>query len=205
MRLLPHPLAPCSAFARDVFDQDNYNHIMPSFDFQQNYFQLFGLAERFQLDSTQLEQHYRTLQTQVHPDKFVHLPEAEQRLSMQWSTRVNEAYQTLREPVRRARYLLSLHGVDTQEETNTAMPADFLIQQMEWREAIEEAQQAADETTLTDLETRLQHETRELEQFLAAKIDDEHDYAAAAGAVRKLKFMEKLAEEVVSAFDSIEY
>lgn len=175
------------------------------FDFQKNYFQLFGLAERFQLDSSQLEQHYRTLQTQVHPDKFAHLSETEQRLSMQWSTRVNEAYQTLRDPVRRARYLLSLHGVDTQEETNTAMPADFLMQQMEWREAIEEAQQARDETALSGLETRLQHETRELEQQLAVKIDNEHDYAAAAGAVRKLKFMEKLTEEIASAFDSIDY
>jgi molecular chaperone HscB len=178
---------------------------MPSIDFQQNYFQLFGLGERFQLDNAQLEQHYRTLQTQVHPDKFAHLSESEQRVSMQWATRVNEAYQTLREPVRRARYLLSLHGVDTQEETNTAMPADFLMQQMEWREAIEEAQQARDEAALIELETRLQHETRELEQYLAAKIDTEHNYADAAEAVRKLKFMEKLAEEIVSAFDTIDY
>jgi molecular chaperone HscB len=178
---------------------------MPSIDFQQNYFHLFGIGERFQLDNAQLEQHYRTLQTQVHPDKFAHLSETEQRVSMQWATRVNEAYQTLREPVTRARYLLSLHGVDTQEETNTAMPAEFLMQQMEWREAIEEAQQARDETALTELETRLQHETRELEQYLAAKIDAEHNYADAAEAVRKLKFMEKLAEEIVSAFDAIDY
>jgi molecular chaperone HscB len=178
---------------------------MPSIDFQQNYFQLFGIGERFQLDNAQLEQHYRTLQTQVHPDKFAHLSETEQRVSMQWATRVNEAYQTLREPVTRARYLLSLHGVDTQEETNTAMPAEFLMQQMEWREAIEEAQQARDETALTGLETRLQHETRELEQYLAAKIDAEHNYADAAEAVRKLKFLEKLAEEIVSALDTIDY
>jgi molecular chaperone HscB len=178
---------------------------MPSFDFQQDFFQLFGLVERFQIDNTQLEQHYRTLQTQVHPDKFAHHSEAEQRISMQWATQVNEAYQTLRDPVRRARYLLSLHGVDTQEETNTAMPVDFLMQQMEWREAIEEAQQASDEAALTDLETRLQHEIRGLEQFLAAKIDDEHNYVAAAEAVRKLKFMEKLAEETASALDALEY
>lgn len=175
------------------------------FDFQQNFFQLFGLHECYRIDNTQLEQHFRTLQAQVHPDKFTHLSEAERRVSMQWATRVNEAYQALNNPVRRARYLLSLHGVDTQEETNTAMPADFLMQQMEWREAIEEAQQARDEEALTGLETRLQREMHEHQHQLAVKIDDEHDYQAAAGAVRKLKFLEKLAEEIASAFDAIEY
>ena len=125
------------------------------FDFQQNFFQQFGLNACYRIDSAQLEQHYRTLQSQVHPDKFSHLSEVDRRVSMQWATRVNEAYQTLNNPVRRARYLLSLHNVDTQEETNTAMPADFLVQQMEWREAIEEALQAQDEDALTELETRL--------------------------------------------------
>ena len=175
------------------------------FDFQQNFFELFGLNARYRIDGAQLEQHYRTLQSQVHPDKFSHLSEAERRVSMQWATRVNEAYQTLNNPVRRARYLLSLNGVDTQEETNTAMPAAFLVEQMEWREAIEEAQQARDENVLTGLETRLQHEIRELEQQLAVKLDDEQQYPAAAEAVRKLKFLEKLGEEIISAFDTIDY
>jgi len=175
------------------------------FDFQQNFFQLFGLGVRYRIDSVQLEQHYRTLQSQVHPDKFSHLSEVERRVSMQWATRVNEAYQTLNNPVRRARYLLLLHDVDTQEETNTAMPADFLVQQMEWREAIEEALQARDEDALTELETRLQREMHELEHQLAVEIDDEQQYAAAAEAVRKLKFLEKLAEEIHSAFDTIDY
>ncbi len=175
-----------------------------AYDFKQNFFQLFGLSESYQLDSTALEQHYRTLQTQVHPDKFAHLSEAEQRVSMQLSTRVNEAYQTLRSPLKRARYLLTLHGVDTQEETNTAMPVEFLMQQMEWREAVEEAQQAKDIAALEEFETRLQHEMHELQRQLAVKIDTEHDYQEAAGMVRKLRFMEKLAEEVVSAFDVID-
>lgn len=165
---------------------------------------MFGIPERYQLDSTRLEQHYRTLQSQVHPDKFAHLSEAEQRVSMQYSTRVNEAYQTLRSPIKRARYLLTLHGVDTQEETNTAMPLDFLMQQMEWREAIEEAQHAKDSTALEEMEMRLQHEMHELQKQLAVKMDTEHDYQAAAGMVRKLRFMEKLAEEVISAFEMID-
>ena len=176
----------------------------PGFNFQQNFFQLLGLPEHYRLDSAQLEQHYHTLQMQVHPDKFAHLPEAERRMSMQWAMRVNEAYQTLRSSLGRACYLLSLHGVDTGEETNTAMPEDFLMEQMEWREAIEEARQAHDPDQLDKLESRLQHEMRELEIQLAVKIDETRDYATAAGDARKLKFMEKLAEEIASAFDEID-
>ncbi len=176
-----------------------------SFDFAQDYFKLFGLAQSYQIDAIQLERQYRALQTQIHPDKFAHLPEAEQRMAMQQTTLVNEAYQTLRKPIRRARYLLSLHGVDTQEATNTAMPVDFLMAQMEWREAVVEAQQARDAGALEQLEKRLQHETRELEAKLALKIDTEHDYATAAGLVRKLRFLEKLAEEIHAAYDAIDY
>ncbi len=163
-----------------------------SFDFQKNFFQLFDLPEHFRLDNAQLDQQFHTLQTQVHPDKFAHLSEAERRMSMQWATRANEAYQTLRNPIKRARYLLGLHGVDTQEETNTVMPMDFLMEQMEWREAVEEAQHACDVDQLEKLEARLQHEVRLLQELLAVKIDDEHSYAAAAEGVRKLKFLEKL-------------
>ncbi len=173
-------------------------------DFQQNFFQLFGLPEHYTLDNAELDQKFRLLQNQVHPDKFSHLPEAERRVSMQWATRVNEAYQTLRRPIARARYLLSLNGVDTQEETNTAMPAEFLMQQMDWREAIEEAMQSRNAGELARLETRLKHEMHQLESQLAAKMDNNGDYPAAAGDVRKLKFMEKLAEEIASAFDALD-
>jgi molecular chaperone HscB len=174
------------------------------FDLQQNHFQLFGLAESFGIDAAQLDRQYRELQALVHPDKSAHLSEAEQRLAMQHSTQVNEAYQTLRRPITRARYLLSLHGVDTQEDTNTSMPLDFLMAQMEWREAIDEAKQARDTAVLDKLEARLHHETRELETQLAGKIDADKNYADAAGLVRKLRFMEKLAEEIHSAYDEID-
>ena len=173
-------------------------------DFQQDFFSLFNLPIRFQIDSGMLERSFLALQVQVHPDKFAHLSEAERRYSMQWATRVNEGYQTLRSPLNRARYLLSLHGVDTQEESNTAMPAEFLIQQMEWREALEEAEQATDVEALEALEQRMQHEMRILQQQLAIDIDETHDYAAASGIVRKLKFLEKLAEEIGSAFDELD-
>lgn len=174
------------------------------FDFQQNHFQLFELAQSFQLDNIKLERQYRALQAQVHPDKAAHLSEAEQRIAMQQSTRVNEAYLTLKSPLRRARYLLTLYGVDTQEETNTAMPVDFLMAQMEWREAVVETTKACDLDALDKLEARMKLETRELEAQVAVKIDAEHDYASAAGLVRKLRFMEKLAEEIHSAYDAID-
>ncbi len=177
---------------------------MHAADFQQDHFRLFNLPSRFQIDSIALEQGYRDLQARVHPDKFSHLSEAERRLSMQWATRANEAYQTLRNPLSRARYLLSLQGVDTQEESNTAMPVDFLMQQMEWREALEESKQTKDATVLEKMEQRVQHEVRILQQQLAVDIDDTHDYSGASGIVRKLKFLEKLAEEIGSAFDELD-
>lgn len=175
-----------------------------SFDPQQNYFQLFNIAQAYQIDTAQLERQYRALQSLIHPDKHTHLPDAEQRVAMQHSTLVNEAYQTLLQPILRARYLLSLHGVDTQEETNTVMPLDFLTAQMELREGVAEARQARDAALLGELEMRLHRETRELEAQLAVKIDTEKDYAAAAGLVRKLRFMEKLAEEIHAAYDAID-
>ena len=177
---------------------------LASFDFQQNHFDLFGLAQSFRIDVAQLEQQYHALQTLVHPDKSAHLPDAEQRLAMQRATLVNEAYQTLRNPLCRARYLLSLHGVDIQEENNTLMPPDFLLAQMEWREAVSEARQTRDAAALDGLEARLQRETRELESRLAVKIDTEKNYAAAAELARKLRFMEKLAEEIHAAYDAID-
>ena len=177
---------------------------MRTADFQQDFFRLFNLPSRYQIDSAALEQSYRALQAQVHPDKFAHLSEHERRMAMQWATRANEGYQTLRSPLNRARYLLSLHGVDTQEDSNTAMPVDFLMQQMEWREALEETKQTKNSTALEEMEQRVQHEVRFLQQQLAIDIDDTHDYAAASGIVRKLKFLEKLAEEISSAFDELD-
>ncbi len=175
-----------------------------SINFQQSFFEIFGLAQSFKLDTPALEQAYWSLQLDVHPDKSAHLPDAEQRLAMQQATFVNEAYQTLRSPLRRARYILKLNGVDTQEEANTAMPMDFLIAQMELREAVVEAVQVRDVDVLTELESGMQAETNELERQLAAKIDGDRNFAGAAELVRKLRFMEKLAEEIADAYDEID-
>ena len=108
-----------------------------------------------------LDQAYRGIQAEIHPDKFAHAGDAEQRLAMQWATRVNEAYQTLRKPFERARYLLELHGIDAMDAKNTAMPADFLMQQMEWREALMEARAGKDIAALQALENELKAQARQ--------------------------------------------
>ena len=174
-------------------------------DFQQDFFRLFNLPSVF--TNRQLRTGAElscACKRRCIPTNSPIFPRHERRLSMQWATRVNEGYQTLRNPLNRARYLLSLHGVDTQEESNTAMPVDFLMQQMEWREALEDAKQTKNNPALEELEQRMQHEVRILQQQLAIDIDDTRDYAAASGIVRKLKFLEKLAEEIGSAFDELD-
>ena len=108
----------------------------------QNHFDLFHLPARFTLDMGALDAAYRDVQGQVHPDRFVNATDAEKRVAMQWATRANEAYQTLKNPQKRARYLCELNGVDLQTESNTAMPMAFLMQQMEWREELGEARAA---------------------------------------------------------------
>ena len=173
-------------------------------DFSQNHFQLFGLTPSFALDLARVEQSYRDIQAQVHPDKFSNASDAERRLSMQWSTQVNEAYQTLKQPISRARYLLKLFGVDTQEETNTAMPAEFLMEQMEWREAIGEAKDAADATELNHLGAKLRQAMNQLQDDVGQRLDQLQDYAGAAEAVRKLRFHEKLREEINDALEALE-
>src|SRR5690348_5123144 len=105
----------------------------------QNHFELFHLPVQFDLDMAQLDSAFREVQGQVHPDKFVGTSSTEQRVAMQWATRANEGYQTLKNPLKRATYLCELHGVSLKTETDTAMPVEFLMQQMEWREALGES------------------------------------------------------------------
>src|SRR3954470_12715667 len=131
-------------------------------DFQRNHFELLGLPVAYTVDSTRLERCYRDLQTRVHPDKFAAATEAERRVAMQWATRANEAYRTLRDPLGRARYLLQLKGFDTGEESNTAMPPDFLMQQMEWREVVADARAAGDARRLEAVRTSLAEARRDM-------------------------------------------
>lgn len=173
-------------------------------DFTQNFFELFGMTPNYEIDLIRLEQAFRDVQAQVHPDKFVHLSDAERRLSMQWATQANEAYQTLRQPLSRARYLLHLNGVEVHEETNTAMSPSFLMQQMEWREAIGEAKAARDLPELEHLSGQLRTEMQAQQHQLANLLDRDRDFEKAAEVVRELKFMEKLREEINHALEALE-
>jgi molecular chaperone HscB len=175
-----------------------------SLDFTRNHFELFALPMAFAIDAERLDRAYRDIQAEIHPDKFAHAGEAEQRLSMQWSTRVNEAYQTLRKPFERARYLLRLHGVDAMDAKNTAMPADFLMQQMEWREALQDAQVARDLGALQGLERELKLYARDLLGRLASLLDEQNNYAEAGDVLRKVRFMDKLLEEIDATYAAIE-
>ena len=170
----------------------------------QNHFELFGLSAAFALDKEVLEKVYREIQSQVHPDRFAHAGDAERRASLQWTTRVNEAYRTLKSPVQRARHILELHGVDVEFETNTQMPTDFLLQQLELREELEAAIKRKDAASLDALRKTLQGEKHLLEAQIGNDIDVEHDYQGTAGQVRKLMFLDRLDSEIDSAYEEIE-
>jgi molecular chaperone HscB len=169
-----------------------------------SHFELFGLQPAFTLDAAALEAAYREIQSRVHPDRFAHAGDAERRASLQWTTRVNEAYRSLKNPVQRASHILALHGVDVAFETNTSMPAAFLMQQMELREAIEDAIERKDTDALAALQTDLGRDKVSLEKQIARAIDEKKDYAQAAGFVRELQFLEKLEAEIDSAYETLE-
>jgi molecular chaperone HscB len=168
-------------------------------DFSRNHFELLGIPVSFRLDAPQLERRYRELQSLVHPDRHATGTDVERRLAMQWATRTNEAYRTLRDPVGRARYLLQLKGYDTGEETNTSMPPDFLMQQMEWREAAADAGAHRDVAALERLRGELEAARLEMLGQLERAIDRDANFDAGCSLVRKLRFLEKLEEEIEEA------
>ena len=173
-------------------------------DLSRNHFELFGLPARFDVPQARIDGAYREIQAQVHPDRFAHAGEAERRVSMQWAARVNEAYQTLKSPLKRAVYLLELQGMDVGAERNTAMPAEFLMEQMEWREAVEEAEASRSVDALEALHARLRGEMRAQYAELGRLIDEVRDFEAATGLVRKLMLMEKLQSEIGDALAALE-
>jgi molecular chaperone HscB len=169
----------------------------------QNHFDLFQLPETFDIDQERLDAAYREVQGRVHPDRFVNASDTEKRVAMQWATRANEAYQTLRNPQKRAQYLCELHGVDLQTESNTAMPMDFLMQQMEWREALDDARDGRDAAALDDLDGQVRGE-RKSRLAQVGKQLDAGDYQGAAQGVRALMFLDKFGEDIQRAFEVLE-
>ncbi len=168
-------------------------------NFQSDDFALFNVPKRFEQSDAQLHARWRELQTLVHPDRFASEGDSAQRVAMQWAVRVNEAYQRLKNPLKRASYLCQLHGVAIEAENNTAMPADFLHQQIEWREALEDAAHKPGE--LKQLADRLRDQHVSRLQTLKQTLDVQGDFAQAAQAVRSLMFFESLEQDLCSRLD----
>ena len=167
-------------------------------DLTKNYFDLFGLPVEYQLDKNGLSERYRELQRVVHPDRFASAPDQEQRLALQQATLVNEAFETLRDPLRRAVYMLQLQGVDTDQETATTRDTAFLMQQMELREALAELR------TSDNPEARLDKLMRDISHMIEAQVAQlavqletasPEQLEAARESVSKMQFLNKLYNE----------
>ncbi len=171
---------------------------MPSL--QSNDFELFDVPVQFAQDSAALDARWKELQREAHPDKFAAQGAAAQRLAMQWSVRINEAYQRLKHPLKRAIYLCDLHGAPIEAESNTAMPADFLVQQMQWREALEEAGELE---SLEAIAAQALSSKREQLSKIEQLLDGARDFPAAARQVRALMFIERFGSEVDARIDSL--
>ena len=168
---------------------------------QANDFVLFGVVQQFSQDRVVLDARWKLLQREAHPDKFAAQGAAAQRVAMQWSVRINEAYQRLKDPLRRAAYLCELGGAPVQANSNTAMPAAFLMQQMEWRESMDDATTAAALDALFDV---VQAERAQALACTAQALDVDHDLPAAVGLVRALMFIEKFLQDLQQRLEQVE-
>ena len=164
-------------------------------------FELFAIDRRFAQSRSALDERWRSLQAEVHPDRFAAQGAAAKRVAMQWAMRVNEAYERLKDPLKRAAYLCELHGAPIAAEENTAMPSGFLVQQLEWREALEDASRLEQVEALAgQVAARRQASLQCLETLL----DDDHDYRAAAQEVRVLMFIERFVHDVERRLEALE-
>ncbi len=164
-------------------------------------FTLFGLPQQQRLDRELLDERRRQLQARVHPDRFAHEGAAAQRVAMQWAVPVNEAYQRLKDPLSRAAYLCEMRGAAVDAERNTAMPAAFLTQQMEWRDALDEAQGSA---AVEQIDSQVTHQERAMLDELAVLLDDRQDNTAAAALVRGLMFVARFRQDIARRLDTLD-
>lgn len=163
-------------------------------------FELFGLPERFEQDHAAIDARWKELQREAHPDRFAAQGGAAQRIAMQWSVRINEAYRRLKEPGKRAAYLCELRGAPIEAENNTAMPVQFLMEQMEWRESLDDAQGEAD---LDALDEQLNRARNQALQGIGKLLDQEGDAAAAAQQVRALMFIERFGRDIEARLEQL--
>lgn len=158
-----------------------------------NDFELFGLPARFEQDPAQVDARWRALQGQVHPDRFAAQGAAAQRVAMQWSVRVNEAHRRLKDPLKRAAYLCELRAQVVNAESNTQMPAEFLMQQMAWREALDEAETPE---ALEGLAQEVKAYRAEALALMAKALDELQDAVEASQWVRRLMFVDRLLRDL---------
>jgi len=162
-----------------------------------DHFSLFGLPARYALDIAELERAWRELAARVHPDRYATAAPSEKRVAMQWAARINEAYRVLRDPLARARCLCEQAGVDLQAESNTAMASAFLMQQMQWRERLDELRGNA--AGLASLAKELDDARERMQEDVRGLFDEARDPATAAQRVREWLFLQKLADDVNAA------
>ena len=167
---------------------------------QSDDFELFGVPQRFAQERNVLDARWKELQRKAHPDRFAAQGAAAQRIAMQWSVRINEAYQRLKDPQRRAAYLCELHGAPIRAEDNTAMPAEFLVQQMQWREDLEDATSAA---AVDALAFEVQQARSATLERCAELLDTHSDFAGAAQQVRALMFIARFAQDIAQRQDQL--
>jgi molecular chaperone HscB len=165
-----------------------------------NDFEIFGVPAQFALDRANLDERWKNLQREAHPDRFTTADALAQRQAMQWSVRINEAYQRLKDPLKRAAYLCELNGAAIQAENNTSMPAAFLMQQMQWREELEDARSADD---LERMAEDVAQTRRDMLLGLQRMADDERNFPALAQQVRALMFVERFARDVENRLDQL--
>ena len=167
---------------------------------QSDDFELFGLPRSFAQERSAIDARWKELQREAHPDKFAAQGAAAQRVAMQWSVRINEAYQRLKDPMRRAAYLCELHGAPIRAEDNTTMPAAFLMQQMEWREALDDA---ATEAAIDALQAEVDAARARALSAFDWLIDEKGDHPAAAQQVRALMFIARFADDIERRRDQL--
>ena len=161
-----------------------------------DHFSLFGLPNAYAIDAAALGQAWREVSARVHPDRFATASAPERRVAMQWSARANEAYRTLRDPLARARYMCEQAGIDLQTETNTAMSPAFLMQQMTWREQLDNARDAQSASAFDALDDDLRAAQAELSACIAGLIDQHRDFAQAGARVREWMFIQRIAQSL---------
>ena len=174
--------------------------VFPRVNLQSNDFELFGVAQKFSQDRAAIDARWKELQREAHPDKFAAQGAAAQRVAMQWSVRINEAYQRLKDPLRRASYLCELNGEAVNAENNTAMPASFLMQQMQWREALDDAKTL---DNIDEIASEANKFGREQLLKIEQAIDSQRNFQAAVEHVRSLMFVERFSSDVQNRADQL--